>query len=156
MRRALLWMVVMMLSLLCGCGENWDKDALLERYDSVTEALASTQFTDEDDLIGVRMWEDGQRYTGVYAADCAEESGRDVVFGGASIYERKIRLTASASPKYGTAILRIRLNTEVMEYPLSQEPLDLDLTLESGGAYVMVDYEDYTGTVVLSSVDAES
>lgn len=150
--RILAGMVTAAVLLLCGCGENWDKDRILDRWDHITETLAASQFTDEEDLIGVRVWEDGQHYTGVYAAACEDETGRDVIFGGASIYQRQIRLLVSATPESGTATLRIRQNTEVTEYPLTDEAMELDLTLQSGGTYIMVDYERYTGTAVLSSV----
>lgn len=137
---------------LSGCGENWDKDEILGRFDAMTERLASSQFTREKDLIGERTWAEENRYLGSYSADCTGETGRDVIFGGASVQERKLKLNASAVVESGTATLRVRLGAEVEEHPLDGD-LQLDLDFAGGGNYVMVDYEDFTGTVALESTD---
>ncbi len=153
MRRYILWGMTLVLCLsLTGCGENLDKDEILTRFDALTEHLASSQFTEEKDLIGERAWTDENRYQGSYSAHCQAETGRDVIFGGASIQERKIKLKASAEAESGTATLRVRLGTAVEEHALEGE-LDLELDFSGGGNYVMVDYEDFTGTVTLEATD---
>lgn len=154
MRRSLLlWGLTLALCLsLTGCGENWDKDEILARFDTLTEHLASSQFTEEKDLIGERTWTDDNRYLGSYSAHCQDETGRDVIFGGASIQERKIKLKASAEAESGTATLRVRLGTAVEEHALEGD-LTLELDFPGGGNYVMVDYEDFTGTLTLESTD---
>ncbi len=139
-----------------GCaGADTDVNRILSGWDRVTEWLAGSQFTPEDQLIGQRRW-GADRYQGSYEARCRSADGRDVIFGGASIYERGVRVRASAGVTGGTATLRLRVGDGIQEYLLSDQPLELTFEFMGGANYVMVDYRDFTGTVTLSCRPDES
>ena len=52
----------------------------------------------------------------------------------------------------GKATVRIRQNEEVKELSVDQDGIfETDLNLENGGNYIMVSYEDFQGSVTLTS-----
>ena len=143
------WMLV----LLGGCS-SFDVDRVLANWDGLTEWLGSSQFTREEKLIGLRAWSE-ERYTGCYHAQPEMASGRDVIFGGASIHQRQLKLTVESAVQTGSVTLRIRMGEQVQEYPLADGVWELPLTFDGGGNYVMLDYEQFTGSVTLYSERAE-
>lgn len=102
-------------------------------------------------IIGVRvLGEDA--YAGSYTADCKNNTGRDVIFGGASIEERSIKVYGTVKIESGAAMVRIRLNDDVIELETDgQGFFETELNLSTGGNYVMVVYEDFSGTVEMNS-----
>ena len=140
--------IVMVLSF-AGCSGNW-KDNAVAGWDNLANSLSKSQITKDDDLIGERTLSDDDHYTGSYTAECSNTSGRDVVFGGASVYEKKLKVTAKVETTSGKATFRIRLGSEVEEHTVDEEGnLELVLELESGNIYIMIDYSDFSGSVEL-------
>lgn len=142
--------VVVLIFSLSACSGNW-KDNAVAGWDNLTNALSKSQITKDDDLIGKRTLTGEDYYTGSYTADCENADGRDVVFGGASVYGKKLKVTAKVKTTSGTATFRIRIGAEVEEHTADEEGnLELDLELESGNIYVMIDYADFSGSVEMS------
>lgn len=147
MRKLLVCILALMLLLsLSACGEE-----KLECLEEWADKLGQAQLTDNKDLIGSR--EEGiDSYVGSYEATCEDDSGRDVIFGGASTMERTLYVSGTIKTEKGSATVRIRLNDEVSELTLDVNGnFGAELSLESGGNYIMVLYEDFTGTVELRS-----
>lgn len=141
--------------LLCltGCRLNYmEPEEMREFLDDVAEDIGSSQITDDEDLIGTRVLKDsGDTYTGDYTAECSDMSGRDVVFGGASIHNRDLFLSGSIEAKSGTATVRIRMNDEVLELePDTDGYFETTLKFDNGGNYIMVVYEDFSGSIELT------
>lgn len=137
--------LVMILSLsACGKGS-------LERFEEWADDLGQTQMTEDKDLIGSR--EAGiDDYIGSYEAACENDSGKDVIFGGSSTKTRTLYVSGTVKTESGSATVRIRLNDEVIELtPDENGDFETELSLKSGGNYIMVLYEDFTGTVELRS-----
>ncbi len=147
---ALLLCVVMVFAL-SGCSGNW-KDNAVDQWDNLTNFLSKSQITKDKDLIGSRTLEGDDYYIGSYSAECENADGRDVVFGGASVYEKQLKVTAKVETQSGSATFRIRLGADVEEHTADEDGnLELELELGSGNIYVMIDYEDFTGSVELIS-----
>lgn len=141
--------IVMVLTFV-GCSGNW-KDNAVGSWDKLTNSLSKSQITKDDDLIGERCLFDDDYYTGSYKAECENTDGRDVVFGGASVYEKKLKVTAKVETTSGKATFRIRLGSEVEEHTADEEGnLELDLEQKSGNIYIMVDYSEFIGSVAMT------
>jgi len=133
------------------CSGNW-KDNAVDQWDNLTNFLSKSQITKDKDLIGSRTLEGDDYYIGSYSAECENADGRDVVFGGASVYEKQLKVTAKVETQSGSATFRIRLGADVEEHTADEDGnLELELELGSGNIYVMIDYEDFTGSVELIS-----
>lgn len=141
---------IVMVSTFAGCRGNW-KDNAVADWDKLTNFLSKSQITKDDDLIGERILSEDDYYTGSYTAECESTDGREVVFGGASVYEKKLKVTAKVETTSGKATIRIRLGSEVEEHTTDEEGnLDLELELESGNIYIMIDYSEFTGSVEMA------
>lgn len=142
--------VLLFTCILClsGCRLNYMKPDEIDVYlDGVAEKIGDSQITEDVDLIGQRNLED-DAYCGSYASDCHNQTGRDVVFGGASIHERVLLCRGSVQAESGTAEIRIRLNDEVLILQTDEEGgFETNLHLKSGGNYIMIDYSDFSGSV---------
>lgn len=126
-------------------------DQLKEGYENLVENLGRSQITDAQDAIGQRI--NADEYTGAYEASCTRStSGRDVIFGGASLQTRKVHVYGTVHAKGGKATVRIRMNGEVEELPIDQDgSFETECHMESGGNYIMVLYENFQGSVQLTS-----
>lgn len=123
-----------------------------EFLDGVVENIGDSQITDDDDLIGARLLVDDDSYVGEYTAECNHMTGRDVVFGGASIHNRDLFLSGHIETESGKATVRIRMNSEVVELEPDADGLfETTLKLDNGGNYIMVVYEDFSGVVEMNS-----
>ena len=119
--------------------------------DDVVENIGDSQITDDDDLIGARFLVDDDNYAGEYKAECSHMTGRDVVFGGASIHNRALFLSGHIETESGNATIRIRMNDEVVELePDADGYFETNLKLVNGGNYIMVIYEDFSGTMEMT------
>lgn len=143
-------MVLFACVLLClsGCRLNYMEPDEMDAYlDGVAEKIGDSQITEDVDLIGQRDLSD-DAYCGNYVADCNNQTGRDVVFGGASTHERVLRCHGSIQAESGTAEIRIRLNDEVLILQTDETGnYETKLHLKSGGNYIMIDYSDFSGSV---------
>ena len=137
---------------LTGCKLNYmESDEIKEFLDGVVENIGDSQITDDDDLIGARFLADDDSYTGEYSAECKAVTGRDVVFGGTSIHNRALFLSGHIEAESGKATVRIRMNSEVVELePDADGYFETTLKLENGGNYIMVIYENFSGTVEMN------
>ena len=148
----LLWLLLCLSSCVaCSSFPHFDPQDAVERFDRFAEWLSQSQITADKNLIGQRNCAK-DAYTGEYRAQCRSASGREVIFGGASVKERTLKLSAAIETVSGKATLRIRLGASVKEYPADEyDRLETELKLNGGGNYIMLCYEDFTGTIVLSS-----
>lgn len=136
--------------LLClsGCRLNDIELSEMDAYlDGVAGKIGDLQITDDDDMTGQRNLGD-DAYCGSYLADCNNQTGRDVIFGGASTHERVLYCHGSIQTEAGTAQIRIRLNDEVIILQTDETGnYETELYLKSGGNYIMIDYSDFSGSV---------
>lgn len=78
--------------------------------------------------------------------------GRDVIFGGASVKERKIKLVANSITDSGNFKIRVRLGSKVEKYTVDgTSGFAKELEFNGGGNYIMIDYENFKGKVELSA-----
>ena len=144
-------MTVLLLSL-TGCRSDFmEPETMQEFLDGVVENIGDNQITDDDDLIGARLLVDDDSYVGEYTAECSHMTGRDVVFGGASIHNRALFLSSHIDAESGKATVRIRMNSEVIELePDADGYFETTLKLDNGGNYIMVIYEDFSGMLKMT------
>ena len=137
---------------LTGCRSNFmEPEAMQDFLDGVVEDIGDSQVTDDDDLIGARLLVDDDSYVGEYTAECSHMTGRDVVFGGASIHNRDLFLSGHIETESGNATVRIRMNSEVIELePDADGHFETTLKLDNGGNYIMVIYEDFSGMLKMT------
>lgn len=138
---------------LAGCRLNdMEPEKMREFLDDVVEHIGDSQITHDEGLIGTRVLiNSADSYTGEYTAACSDTSGRDVVFGGASIHNRELFLCGSIKAESGTAAVRVRLNAEVLELePNADGYFETNLKLDNGGNYIMVMYGDFSGLIELT------
>ena len=154
MKRAIVFLLLTSLLLsLNGCKFNYmEPEEMKEFLDGVVENIGDSQVTDDDDLIGERLLIDNDSYAGEYAAECNHMTGRDVVFGGASIHNRDLFLSGHIETESGNATVRIRMNSEVVELePDADGHFETTLKLDNGGNYIMVIYDVFSGVVEMNS-----
>lgn len=127
-------------------------EQLYEDFDGLVHVISLTQITRDKKLIGKREFVDKDTYIGSYSSSCISESGRDVVFGGASIKDRKVTVKAKILTESGAASLKIRTGSEVKEYPVDENgEFEQTFTFDGGANYVTIVYCGFTGTVEISS-----
>ena len=137
-----------------GCDlKDMEPEEMQDFLDGVVENIGDSQITDDKDLIGIRVLKDStDAYAGAYTAECQSVTGRDVVFGGASIHNRDLFLSGHIETESGKATVRIRMNDEVVELePDADGYFETTLKLNNGGNYIMVIYEDFSGAVEMNS-----
>lgn len=127
-------------------------EQLKDGYQKFVENLGHSQLTASQDLIGKRT-STADEYTGSYEASCTRStSGRDVIFGGASLKSREVHVRGTLQREAGKATVRIRMNGKVEELPIDQSgSFEVDCHMESGGNYIMVVYDSFQGSVQLVS-----
>ena len=138
---------------LTGCRLNYmEPEEMQDFLDGVVENIGDSQITDDEDLMGTRTLADSDdAYAGEYIAECGSVTGRDVVFGGASIHNRELFLSGTVQAESGIATVRIRLNEEVLELePDGNGYFETTLKLDNGGDYIMAVYEDFSGKMEMT------
>ena len=129
-----------------------EPEAMQDFLDGVVENIGDSQITDDDDLIGARLMVDDDSYVGEYTAESSHMTGRDVVFGGASIHNRALFLSGHIDAESGKATVRIRMNSEAIELePDADGYFETTLKLDNGGNYIMVIYDVFSGVVEMNS-----
>lgn len=141
-------LLVCVLFCLTGCRLNYMEPEEVATYlDGIVGKIGDSQITEDDDLIGQRDLSD-DAYCGNYIADCNNQTGRDVIFGGASTHERVLLCYGSVQADAGTVELRIRLNDEVTILQTDEVgKFETELHLKSGGNYIIIDYSDFSGSI---------
>ncbi len=153
MRRVIRGAAIMCLILpLTACRLRYeDLDKLPGFVENIAGIIGSFQITADSDLIGERSG-GTDAYTGQYWAECRGDTGKDVVFGGASMESRQLNVSGYVHTDIGKAVIRIRMNNDVTELEPDEDGyFEIQLNLDSGGNYIMVRYEGFTGTVQLTS-----
>lgn len=118
--------------------------------DGIIEDVGRAQLTEERNLIGKRTASSEDMYTGTYRAECINANGRDVVFGGTSLLERKVVLEGETRTVSGKAEIKIRMNGDVIEPIINQDgSFRMELDFQSGGNYIMVSYEAFEGMITM-------
>ena len=153
-------LLICVLTVLFGCSSwnnNSDGIKIIEQVENWTEALGKKQITKDSDLCGERILEqEGDYYSGSYNAQIEQITGRDVVFGGAGTEERTIICSGNIDRESGSIKIRVRMNEEVVYIsPNENGHFEKEFSFESGGNYIMVDYEDFTGSIELRCTEGE-
>ena len=153
---------ICMISMLYGCNvqkhESSAEEGFVEQMKEWSNRFGKTQITEDESLMGKRTLEnDGDYYIGSYVSDISHATGRDVIFGGAIIEERKIILKGTIDVGTGQARIRVRMNEEVVYLEPNESGIfEKEFSLESGGNYIMIDYENFTGNVELTCLEGDS
>lgn len=154
-------LIICMLGVLYGCTEMTsicnDGSGVIERMKEWSEVLGKRQITKDSELCGERTWEqEGDYYSGSYNAQVEQMTGRDVVFGGAGMEERTIICSGNIDRETGSLKIRVRMNEEVVYIsPDESGNFEAELSFVSGGNYIMVDYEEFTGSIDLRCTEGE-
>lgn len=153
-------LLICVLTVLYGCSSwnnNSDGIKIIEQVKDWTETLGKKQITKDSDLCGERTLEQsGGYYSGSYNAQVEQMTGRDVVFGGAGMEERTIICSGIIDRESGRIKIRVRMNEEVIYIsPDENGYFEKEFSFESGGNYIMVDYEDFTGSIELRCTEGE-
>lgn len=155
MKRLVLIILSLLISVsLCGCVFHTEdreriKDTVLNNFNNFISDIGRHQLTRDRDLIGERNRRDD--YTGEYTALCDHQTGKDVVFGGTSIQTCTVSVAGNIQPMAGTAQIRIRMGTEVtILTPEADGSFHTTFSFTGGGNYIMVDYEDFSGSIELN------
>lgn len=147
-----LLLAVIMLFSFTSCIHKDNAELIIGGIDRMINIFSLSQLTSDSSLIGKRYYRDRNRCTGSYSASCLSESGRDVIFGGRSVKEKTVTLKAKILTESGTALLRVRLGSEIKEYKVDGDgSFEKELDFQGGGNYIMIDYDNFTGTVELTS-----
>lgn len=127
-------------------------EQIVNDFDGAIHIISLTQITSDKKLIGKRSFVDKDTYIGAYSSSCISENGRDVVFGGASVKDRKIKLKAQILTESGAASVRVRTGSDVKEYSVDEDGnFEQTFNFGSGGNYAMIIYNNFTGTVEMTS-----
>ena len=127
-------------------------EQIVNDFDGAIHIISLTQITSDKKLIGKRSFVDKDTYIGSYFSSCISENGRDVVFGGASIKDRKINLKVKILTESGAASLRVRTGSDVKEYSVDENGIiEKTFDFNGGGNYAMIIYNNFTGTVEMTS-----
>lgn len=154
---SVLCMALLLVFALAGCAlDHMTPSEIYSAMDGLVQQLGQSQITDGADLIGSRCL-NGDGFTGGYVSDCSGNTGRDVVFGGASVERRCIRISGEIKTESGSAQIRIRVNDQVTVLDCDPDGrFQTVLSTDSGGSYIMVDYDQFVGTVELDSAYVQS
>ncbi|HCK85788.1 MAG TPA: hypothetical protein DHW68_01905 [Ruminococcaceae bacterium] len=121
-------------------------------FDDLRGAFKMSDVTSSAELIGRRKNRNGNWFIGSYTAQCENETGRDTVFGGASARDRRIKVKAHIKTETGSAVIRLRMNGRATKFlPDSDGNFEREFDFESGGNYIMVDFNRFTGTVWMTA-----
>lgn len=125
---------------------------IVDDFDSIVHVISLTQITRDSKLIGKRENVGKDTYIGSYSSSCISEYGRDVVFGGASVKDRKVKLKVKILKESGGASIRVRTNSYVEDYSVDENGnFEKTFDFDNGGNYVMIIYNNFTGTVEMTS-----
>ena len=138
---------LLLVMLLSACSAK--RERVITWFDRTVERLGSLPVTSDRRLIGERRYDD--TYTGQYYSDQDRPvTGRDTIFGGTSVRGRQLRLTADITTRSGSATLQLQLGTEKKEFTTNGDGrFETELELSGGGNYIMLDYDEFVGTVML-------
>ena len=121
-------------------------------FDDLRGAFKMSDITNSARLIGKRENNGRDWFTGSYTAQSENETGRDTVFGGASARDKLIKVKAYIKTESGSAVIRLRMNGRATKFlPDSDGNFEREFDFGSGGNYIMVDFNCFTGTVWMTA-----
>ncbi len=124
---------------------------IVDKFDSFAEFLSRSQITDDKYLIGKRTCKENN-YAGEYSSDCSFATGKDVIFGGASVYNRKIKIYGKIKTENGYADVRVRTGSTVSIIKSDKDGnFKETFNFDGGGNYIMIDYNNFSGEIELFS-----
>lgn len=136
----------------CTSCENLRFKRIDRCFDDLRGAFKMSDVTNSAKLIGKRENNGKDWFTGSYTAQCENETGRDTVFGGASARDRRIKVKAYIKTETGSAVIRLRMNGRATKFlPDSDGNFEREFDFGSGGNYIMVDFNRFTGTVWMTA-----
>lgn len=149
--------LIFFVSVISGCSFHYESpEEVHQFFDGIAKDIGASQITKEEELIGKRQAGEDS-YTGVYKANCEGSTGKDVIFGGASIDGRKLYVHGLVHSDQGKATIRVRRNWEVTELiPDENGYFETELSMDNGGNYIMVSYEMFEGIVEIVSEYSEN
>ena len=150
---AVLLTLALMLSLTACMSRGSMQLKRADRYfDDLRGAFKMSDVTNSARLIGKRENNGRDWFTGSYTAQCENETGRDTVFGGASARDKLIKVKAYIKTESGSAVIRLRMNGRATKFlPDSDGNFEREFDFGSGGNYIMVDFNRFTGTVWMTA-----
>lgn len=160
-KKSLIILCVFLITVFAGCiswnrGKESDEN-MVEKISDFVEIMGKNQITKDKSLIGERILEDRlDYYCGAYRTEAEQITKREVVFGGATIEERKIKCSGVVYVISGKADIRVRMNEEVIYLePDENGCFMMDFSFKSGGNYIMIDYENFTGSIELRCTEED-
>ncbi len=116
-------------------------------YSNAVECLGKSQLTSNLNLIGER-YDENDDYTGAYRCNADDVTGRDCIYGGCAIDERKISLKGKVNTESGELKIRVRHGAETEYVAVDKDGSFEDvLEFDSGGNYIIIEYDDFTGEI---------
>lgn len=144
------FLILLSMLFLSSCSVKIDAEKVTDQLDKIFYFVSSCQLTSDRNLAGSRKLLDN--YTGEYTSDYDGQSGREVLFGGASLKNLTIAVYGRVYTSSGTARIRIRLNTDVQYIETDKNGnFSTVLCLESGGNYIMTELDNFCGHIELHS-----
>ena len=149
-------MAAVMAFLLCSCSFTADKDRIIDFFNDCMETVGMLRLTIDRDLKGRRVFTGDDAYEGTYSVQLDGESRQEVIFGGISVYERRIRLTADISAVSGNAVIIVQSGNTATGYSAGKDGKIDETALLNGNGYVIISYDDFEGEIELNvSIDEE-
>ena len=135
--------------MLAGCS----KDEILNHYNNIVQSAGSIELTGKSSLQGEK--EKGiDDYTGTYAADYANFSGTEYLFGGTSIKReagKDLSIDCALEVTEGTAkVFWISGADEAVTLIEATGTYSDTITLPDGGNYIGIECENFTGNIELN------
>ncbi len=129
-----------------GITPGMSKEMIIGVYGDIVEFLGGIRLTDDIFLSGERSSSrDG--YSGEYVTNVKNKTGTETVFGGTSLYEKDLEVIAKIDGSGGAYIKLTAGWEETVLEPDEDGKIEYNFDCESGGNYIEVVYEDFTGEV---------
>ena len=134
----------------CGLDGN-EPESISAGLDGIVGRIESFQTTPDQLLLGERSNED-DIYAGKYTAQCRKQTGRDIVFAGGALNDKKVRIFGHILRKSGTAMVKIGEGAMVKEIEIDENgDFDAILDMTSAVNFIEISYRNFTGRVELTS-----
>lgn len=147
-------MAIIMLLSHVGLFPRFNKDTAIRCYDAVISTFGKLALA-QPWLLGEREFSDMSGCCGEYSCDGADLNGSDFVFGSSSVYEKKIKLTAEIETFSGSAEMFVIISGEKSLCRFDKNGKFEGTFVFSGSSGVAVDYDGFTGSIKITSEEAE-
>lgn len=134
----------------CGLDGN-EPESISGGLDGIVGRIENHQITPDRRLVGERNDIDDS-YAGSYTAQCCGQTGRDVIFAGGVLQDRKVRVYGHVFKESGTAVVRIVSGAIATEIEIDENGnFEGTLDLTSAANSIEISYRNFTGRVELTS-----